>query len=406
MGGTAQTGGFLWNAFDTEGVKLMDVTINALNPNTNMLQTPQTGSLTAPAGTSISVTTNSIANSNVSSGYAEDATILDITPPIASNGTFPDFTFTVSNGTTNLQQLLQVDGSMGACMFPRAKLTLFGRRIMIGKSTRTLLRSGSKDVLSMTGLKVTNAAGLSLYVSSTAGWTNPMVPARVEFRGEQLTQAEVEELMPKLTTTTFTITSSANGSYSGVYETDQSNWQAWWNSLPGGVPGGKKAQINRKIVYAYNAIQVAPAATFPFSQQNVFGATSANLASQNNDLGDDFRNGGQAFEWLDIGFNLYPAGSAGYLAFRLNSTIVPAETQNGVFVTQGSNPFAYGARGSTGRFQGLTPVKYLAQVFSNNVALVPVFTPVGAAIPVGGMSFVKAGIAVVGGQVASASKAA
>lgn len=393
-------GAIQWNAYETQGVKLMDTTISALPPNTSNFPTPQSGSTTAPAGTNITVTTNSISNSNVPSGYAWDAFILEVTSPIAADGTFPDFTFTVINGSTNLQQLLQIDGSMPANMTPRGKLVRGQRRILLGKPTRETLLSGSQDVTGITGLKVTSTAGLTLQVSSTAGWSNPLVNARVVVRGESLTTDEISQLQAAfpLQGVPFTLGGGPNGTYSGTYNSAGAGADplTWWGSLPGGVPGGKNAQINRKIVEAYNAVAVAAGTRFPFTQQNVFGGVPANIASSNNDLGDDFRTGGQAFEWLAIGFNLYTAGAAGYLGLLVDNTVVPQETVNGLFITQGANPLAYGAIGSTGEFYGLTPTKELAQVFSNGNAITPIFTPVGAQVGVNGMSFTKSGILVVG----------
>lgn len=386
-----------WNAYETQAVKLLDITLSSVNANTTNLQTPQTGTLSTPAGTSISVTTNSIANTNVPSGYVWDAFIIDVTSPVASDLSFPDFSFTIGNGSANLQNLFQIDGSMQGNMTPRGKLVRGQRRILLGKPTRETLASGSKDVTAMTGIKVTNTAGLTLFVSSTAGWSNPLVPARVTIRGGSLTTAEVAQLMPLLGTAPFTVGGGPNGTYGGTYTTNQADPIAFWNSLPGGAPGGVTAQINRKIIEAYNNASVANGTRFVFSQQNVFGGVPSNVASSYNDLGDDFRTGGQAFEWLAIGFNLYTEGQQGYLAFLVDNTVVPQETSNGVFVTQGNNPYAYGGIGSTGQFYGLTPTNQLAQVFSNANAITPIFQPVGAAVAVNKMSFAKSGISVVGG---------
>lgn len=384
-----------WNAYETQGVKLMDTTINGLPANTTNLQTPQSGSVSTPGQTNISVTTNSIANSNLPSGYAWDAFILEVTPPIAANGTFPDFTFTAVNGTANLQEYLQIDGSMQGCMTPRGRLTRGQRRILLGKPVRESLLSGMRDPTALTGLHVTSSAGLTLLVSSVAGWTNPLVPARVVFRGESLTTSEVSELMPLLASQPFTVGGGPNGTLSGTYETNQTDALSWWASLPMGTTGGRKDKIFRKIIEAYNAVAVGAGTRFIFSQQNVFGGVVANIASQFNDLGDDFRSGGSAFEWLQIGFNLYTPGTAGYLAFLVDSTVVPQETTNGLFVTQGNNPFQYGGIGSTGEFYGLVDTKQLAQVVSNGNAVAPIFQPVGSAIGANGMSFVKSGILVV-----------
>ena len=386
-----------WNAYETQAVKLLDITFSAVKANTTNLQTPQTGTLSTPAGNSISVTTNSIANTNVPSGYVWDAFIIDVTSPVASDLTFPDFTFTIANGSTNLQQLFQIDGSMQGNMAPSGQLVRGQRRILIGKPARETLTSGSQDVTVMTGIKVTNTAGLTLFINSTAGWTNPLVPARVTIRGESLTTAEVSQLMPLLTSTQFTVGGGPNGTYSGTYTTNQADPLAFWNSLPGGAPGGVSAQINRKIIEAYNNVSVSAGTRFVFSQQNVFGGVPSNLASSYNDLGDDFRTGGQAFEWLAIGFNLYTAGQQGYLAFLVDNTVVPQETTNGVFITQGNNPFAYGGIGSTGQFYGLKPANQLAQVFSNANAITPIFQPVGGAVAANAMSFAKSGVSVVGG---------
>ena len=367
-----------WNAYETQGVKLMDITFNSVNANTN-----------------------------VPSGYLWDAFILDITSPIAADGSFPDFTFTIANGSTNLQQLFQIDGSMQGNMAPRGKLTRGFRRILLGKPTRETLTSGSQDVTSITGLKVSSSAGLTLYINSTAGWSKPLVPGRVTIRGESLTTAEVEQLMATspLVGVPFTVGGGPNGTYSGTYNANiDSDAVTWWNSLPGGTPGGKGAQINRKIIEAYNNVAVSAGTRFIFSQQNVFGGQTTNLASANNDLGDDFRTGGQAFEWLAIGFNLYTAGQQGYLALLVDNVVVPQETANGLFVTQGNNPFAYGGTGSRGEFYGLTPTSQLAQVFSNGDAngagkgnaITPIFQPVGGSVAVNAMSFAKSGISVVG----------
>lgn len=382
-----------WSRYDSRAI-LGDWTVPLMAGGAT-IQSPATGTKNYGGGPSstISVTTNSIVTTALPDGMGADVTELEITPPQLASGTQPDCVIWFTNGSTALDGLQYIDASLQANMFPRAKLTRGQRRVTLGHSLRNALRQGMQNLpLKVTGIKVTQ--NLILNVASIAGWSNPAVPLRVVARGAVYDGDDLMALGRLGYNGSFSVSGKGVGTVSGIHQPGGTPGSiGWFASLPGGT-GQKGTKINRRIAFAYNALDTTAATPYTLSDQSAVLGTATSVSSPANDLGVAFSNARDALILTDVGFNLYNAGSQAYVGWRIDRTVVPQDNPYGTYVTQGNNDLQYGSTGAgDGQFFTLVPARTLGPGLIAGVSAVPIVTSANAAVlPAGSFSFALAGV--------------
>lgn len=389
-----------WTQFSSRPI-LADFTVDGLDAN-GSITSGTSGTVTKGTNGSISVTPGSVNSTAVPTGYAWDALEMEIISPQASDGTSPDATVTILNGTTNLQETLYIDGSNKGNMFPYPTYTKGLQRLVFGFSARDLLtkainRGGVSNLpLKMTGLKVTES--LRVTVASTAGWSSPKVPMRIIIRGDILSDATLRELDRAPYDGTIDLSIPGFPRYQNVHVVNGPISQNW-SALPGGVHQGS-VKVNRRITFAYNNAQVPANGQLILSQLNALRGNDANVVASENDLGDYFKNTNNAFLWQEFGVNLYAAGAVANIAMVVDGTNVPQDTVNGTYASFGHNDFAYGAIATNGQgpntsseYLRVGPATRLGQFLAFQNGVVPAIASGNStAITANQVSVVKGGV--------------
>jgi hypothetical protein len=399
-----------WTNFQSKPI-LLDVTVPAIGAG-QTLTSPTTGSITVGTGT-IQVTPNSILSTAIAAGYVADVTEIAIISPIIAQGNYPDAVVTLVNGTTNLQNVLWLDASYGGNMFPRWKVTRGRQRIVLGYSTRDVLRKHARRVasgaggvknlpLKITGLKVTSS--LTVQVYSVAGWANPLVPLRIICRGDLLASEDLAELNNYPYDGTIQLSVPPTPTFS-THHSLPGPLSLNWGALPGGNHQGP-VRVFRRLTFAYNFQQIPASGPYVFSQLNALQGAVTNVAQTYNDLGDYFKDNQNAFLWQEFGLNLYAPNTQLYVDMQVDGTKVPQDTPFGTLITTGNNDFAYGAVALNGQgaansteFDRIPPVDLLGQFLAYQNGVVPVVASAnGQPIAANQVSIAKGGVLITQGQ--------
>jgi len=254
---------------------LLDVTVNTLAPGAS-IESPTSGTRTS-GNSSIQITSNTIQSTALSNDEVAEALLVGVIPPVAADGSGPDFEFFFKADDTALDQYMLFDGGLDSNVAPMPYATINGpvdregRYIgwfVLGKSTRALLRNAAqgkavKDMpLQITGIKYKNQ--LTVVVKSNTGWdSTALVPARIIVLGEKLTASVVNSIaggfngMVNKQTMYREVLGKPplNFFHSGVVSFDN------WTTLPGG-PKQSGMRVYRFLRYATN--NTATGAQAPF----------------------------------------------------------------------------------------------------------------------------------------------
>lgn len=328
-----------WTEYLAKSV-ILDVQVTQIDANQE-LQSPKSGT---NGGIQITPIWNQ--TTNVPNGYMWDVTDLEIISPVDANGTFPDCQITIYNGTTKLDHIIIIDGSVAGNMFPRGVLTIGAKRHRLGIPLRSLLWANAQNpgsvsnmALLATGIKVTSS--ITIAVKSTAGWGNSgtaVTPLRVIMKGDKIKETDIIPLS-NFYNGQIRITQPPTNVFNAVHVPKFPFTASNWGTLPGGDSQGG-VNVFKRVVYAYNNAATSSGANFIFSQQNQLNGTDSNVVDQQHDLGFDFTTGNSAFLLTDFGVN---TSANVYFGYRLNNVTVPQDTPNGTALSAGVNDFQYGS---------------------------------------------------------------
>lgn len=378
---------------------LLDVTVLSIAANQE-LQSPKTGFVGTAQNPNIGITPNSIQSTTVPNKYVWDATEIEIIPPVDANGNFPDCQVTFYNGTSKLDELFVIDGSVQGNMFPRAALTIAGKKLVLGERLRELLLANKANPGSVsnmaaraTGLKVNDS--LTIAVKSLAGWGQAgaaVVPLRVIVRGDYMRE---DDIIP--------LSGYWNGQVSlnvppaapfvAMHQPKFPFNQANWGTLPGGTNQGS-VKINKRINYAYNAEATSIGNDYIFSQKDTLLGSINNVVDQQHDLGDDNTGNNNAFLWQEFGVRT--TGPV-YFGFRVDNTKVPQDNTLGTYITPHVNDWQYGSEQpqlpGSGRFYALHDAKKFVRVLAYGLGVVPYVNTGGMnVLAANSISIAKSGI--------------
>ena len=403
-----------WTAYKS-WPKLLDVTVTGLAANQTDFHVPSTGSITS--GSNVAVATNANINSQVPQGKVADAFLVVVTPVIQSAVSFPDCEIWFDNGSDSQRGYQVFDVSYPTNMLPRldllqSKPDVAQIALLLGRPTRDVLRENAGRLSAggpglpnlpslITGYKVTES--LTLHVASAAGWSNPIVPLRVEVYADMLNSDDLAELGALPYDGTIIWDVPPFQTFQGMHTWPGRGTIDGWRNGPGG-PGQTGTKVNRRIGYAYNAQNAS--GLYVLSEKNGVQGVVGNVSSQDttnqrnqyHDLGEVLTNSRNATFIDRVGFNLYNPGDQAYVSWRVDGQTVPQETNYGVFVTANANRLAYGHDSTTGsnggRYQGLANVDRLARILMYRNSVAPAFQPVSGTINAGNASFAYAGVKV------------
>lgn len=336
---------------------LLDVTVTSLAAGAT-IESPKSGSKTI-GGSTIQITPNTIDSTSLPKTYVADALHVYVIPPVAADGTFPDFEFWFKADDESLQQYQIFDGSADGNMAPWVANIAGGygqdnraRGFALGKSARAVMYdavSGKPTPnmpLVITGIKYQSS--LTVVVRSQTGWTSSaLTPARIIVTGELLDEETVAMIASGYNG--FVAKNNLQRQIQGkaaltfVHQVDRINLDTW-TQLPGGVKQ-KGERIHRFARWGTNASATGTQAPFPLTNQtslkgsdtNVGG--SANAADSDHDLGFDTVKTGDAL-WVQ-GFGCRPGANQAYVGWEVDGQIVP--NPKGHPVSQRVNRFAYGS---------------------------------------------------------------
>ena len=359
------------------------------------LQSPKSGT-----NGGIGLTPNSVQSTTVPQNYLWDVTDMEVTSPVASDGSFPDCQLTFFIGSKKIDDIMMIDGSMSSNMFPRGLLTIAGKKLIFGESLRSLLLqekanpgSVSNMALRATGLKV--ADSLTVSVKSLAGWGNTaaaIVPLRVEAFGDIMQESDIAPLT-QYWKGSVSLNVTPADPFSAFHSPTMPFTAKSWGTLPGGVNQGN-VKIYKRIAYAFNAQATVVGNNYIFSQQDSLLGNINAVVDPQHDLGDAFASGNDAFLWQEFGVRT--TGPC-YFGWRIGNTIVPQSTTLGAYITPNSNDWQYGAVApqipDTSRFFSLRDAKILVRPFAYHQNVVPFINTGGlATLAANSVSIAKAGI--------------
>lgn len=374
---------------------LMDVTIDKMQADGSFTP-PRTGSRTS-GNSHGSVTTNSINSLNAATGNLYDVTACTIFSPVDADGSFPDAEFYFVIDGTSTEDVMVIDASADGNMFPFFKQTVGQRTVKFGFSLRDVLaRGGMKNMpIYVTGLKANGSVDIT--VKSTAGWgQNGTVksPLRIVAHGDTLTANDIDKY-----TDAFNANTAANLTAIGLPAAYASvdpvgSLSQSWQALPGGVKQ-TGTKINRSFRHASNQKEITTSNAFTFSDLNTLQGNDGNVSDPQHDLGFDFTQNGNIYVAKEFGLRL-PAATQGYLAYRINGTLVPQDTSDGTFVTTGSNQFQFGSvqplRTASNEYYPLPYADQFVDLLVANAGVAPTFKSASGTIAIGDVEIVQGGV--------------
>lgn len=388
---------------------LLDVSVTQLNAGTSA-QSPITGSTTL-TNSDIKITANSILSTQVNPGEVWDARIVRVTSPVdnaSATNQYPDCYFTFYNGASDLQNQIMIDASYYGNMFPRENTTDGQRQVLLGLAMddvlmRNMLNPGSVQniPLLITGIKVTSS--LTVYVTSTAGFGNNgsvVTPLRIQVYGEVYDDSDLAVFARGYNGTMF-LNVPPSAPFVGVHTPAGPLSTKTISSYPGGL-SQSGLRVYRRITYAYNNAATGTSNIFPFTQINSLQGVPANVVDPQHDLGDDFTQNNDVFDWQQFGLRL-PANASAYVGFKVGSLIVPLSTQFGNPVSYHNNPYQYGQaqpqRASSDLYYAMPEATKLAKILVHKNAVVPFVSTNGlTSLAANTVSIAKSGV-----QISSAS---
>lgn len=395
-----------WTAYKSRP-KIMDVTVTACKAGTTKFDLPQSGSVT---GSNAAAVNNSI-NSLVDQTQRVDALLAVVTSPIVDPVTFPDCKLWFSNGTHDLSTYQVFDVGYAVNMLPDLRHVDSNPEVqqvllLLGMSTRDLLRQVKGGLVVpnlptlITGYKVTDS--LTAHIASSAGWSSAMVPMRVEVYADFLTETDVAEFLGMTYDGSINFDIPPTEPFTATHNWPGLGTMSGWGQGPGGNEQQGPTTINRRVVYAYNAVDAT--GRFVFSTKNGVNGVAGNVSSadttdtdQVHDLGEVFSKNSNSAVFIDrVGFNLYAANQQAYVAWAIGKQLVPQETEDGKVVSSNVNDLAYGHDTTTGgagnRTRTLVNADNLARILMYRNAVAPTAKPVSGTIAAGDMSFAYAGV--------------
>lgn len=274
-------------------------------------------------------------------------------PPVAGDGSGPDFEFFFKADDQSLEQYQLFDGSLDGNMAPHPNAIAGGPvdregrylGFYLGKSARAVLADavqgkGTPNMpLVVTGIKF--AESLTVVVRSQTGWDNTrLTPARIIVLGELLTEEKISQIAagyngyvnkqfiqrqiegkPPLT-----FTHLATVSFDG------------WTSLPGG-PKQKGHRVHKFVRFAKNAVATGAQDPFPLTKMPELKGADANVADSEHDLGFNTQKTGNAL-WVQ-GFGCRPGASQAYFGWQIDGSLLPQP--NGFPLSRGVNAYNFGS---------------------------------------------------------------
>jgi len=405
---------------------LYDVTIDSLAPATTGQITPVSGSYQASGqNTYLFVTPNTIPNGSgaLSSGLAADALLIEVTPPVVTNGgqaVYPDFQLWPYPDSTSLRSptpagSLLFDGSYGGNMLPPRERTVGREQVALGISLRRLLteaRNGhprNNMALLATGIKYNST--FQLQVSSQRGWgpgvpgDTVVTPARVRVWGERYTERMLD-LVASFWNGAFTHSgirrqleaTEVPPSIAGVQTGRVSI--ADIATLPGGYHQSG-AQIFRYFSFAYPAVQTSTSSPYFLTNSTNVGGTPGNVNQQySGDLGFPFGpvNGVQSNAKSAVivqQFGVTPGNpNIAYAGFQVGGASVP--DPNGFPVGYSADRIAYGnvqpIRADSALWYALPDLEGEIAIFGENASVF--ITANGTAIQANSVAVAVGGVSI------------
>jgi hypothetical protein len=383
---------------------LLDVTVNTLAPGAG-IEAPTSSSITSGA-TTITVTPNTIPSSALSgTDRVAEALYVGVIPPVAADGSSPDFEFYFKADDTSLEQYMVFDGSLDANVAPMpysvvgGPVDREGRFVgwfTLGKSTRSLLRNvtqgeRAKDIpLQITGIKYTDK--LTVFVRSNTGWDSTrLVPARIIVMGEKLTRSVISQIARGFNgmVNKQLMQREINGKppisfvHSGIVSFET------WNTLPGGTKQSGM-RVYRFLRWSSNNTSTGAQAPFTLTKRPGLQGADANVVDSAHDLGFETSRTNQML--VVRGFGCRPHNNQAYFGWLIDNEYLP--TPSGWEINPRVNIFNYGSvqplRPEAGLYQPIP--RYQGELLLNGENAVPFITANGTAIPQGGSKVVVDGV--------------
>jgi hypothetical protein len=335
-------------------------------------------------------------------GKAADVYALEFTSPIASDGSYPDATVTISVGNKELHQFQLQAGHHRNMLPPTHRIAGWPavRQVALGESMRVYFfrmiraRQARQNLLSVagnlplkiTGIKVPANTPLTVTVSSIAGWGQSgtaVRPLGIKAIGDVWTSEELAAFGPYYAQVgAFAQTVLPNpATVEGVHTVSTSQLGASTiGQLPGGMDQTGKVVILRSLIEAGNNLAIPSTGVYAYSNLSSVGGAENHVSDAYHDLGVNATSGAQAFLFSELGFRFAESlvGSGPdpnvYVGWYVNSKIVPDDSDNGVYITASDNRFQYGSQApllaDTGLYLPLGPASRLAKVlaYRNTVA--------------------------------------
>lgn len=330
---------------------LLDVTVSALAAGAT-IESPKTGSKTIGAST-IGITNNTIISTVIPRTLRAEALHVYCIPPVAADGSGPDFEFYFKVDDQSLENYQLFDGSLDGNVAPFPYVTAGGPadregRLLggftLGKSSRAILGDAANNKptanmpLAITGYKIEES--IVVVVRSQAGFTNPLVPARIIVTGELLTEDVVAAIMRGYDgrVNKQFVQRIAQGKRALVFNHEGRADFEQWGSLPGGIKQ-RGTRVHRFLRHAKNAIATGTQDAFPLTNLSELKGGDTNVADASHDLGFNTAKTGAAF-WLQ-GFGCRPGANQAYLGWQIDGALVP--NPNGFPLTRNVNPYNFGS---------------------------------------------------------------
>lgn len=331
---------------------LLDVTVQTLAPGAT-IESPKTGSKTVGTST-ITITANTITSTTLPRTLRGDALLVGVIPPVAANGSGPDFEFYFKADDQSLEAFQLFDGSLDGNMAPMPNATAGGpvdrdgRYIgffVLGKSTRAILSDGATGKptnnmpLEITGIKYEDS--LTVVVRSNTGWdSTAKVPARIIVLGELLTEDLINSIgrgFNGFVNKQF-LQRQVEGKPALVFGHSGVATFRDWTSLPGGTKQ-RGTRVHRFLRFAKNASATGAQAAFPLTTLTELKGSDNNVIDASHDLGFNTAKTGAAL-WVR-GFGCRPGANQAYLGWQIDGNLIP--NPYGWPISQNINPFNFGS---------------------------------------------------------------
>lgn len=377
------------------------VTVPQAYPNVEISNNPAgTHTINQPGG-GASVSTVTFApngSTALPEGKAADLFGVVIWSPVDADGSTPDVTITFNVGAKPIRTLYLQGGHTHNMMPPH--------HAIVGGYAQTLVKLGvpmrqvydwlrrGKSVtnvpLMITGIKLPSDTPLVINVTSQAGWGqngSAVQPLEVDVLGDLWDDSELAAFQALYAAHNgFAVSRPPFATVRGFHTLPAPLSAKSMGQLPGGESQAGATTINRKIIFASNAVAIGSNGQFVYSNLPSVGGAQQSIANTFQDMGDAFAAGKEAFIWEELGFrfaeDLIGGGDVPqlYVGMYINSKVWPDFLDHGVLISATNNQFEYGMvrpQQAGGTYWALKKASRLLSLVSYQNSVAPVVSASG-----------------------------